>query len=763
MSLTFLSSRRCLILRIRSHHPLPCVSDHLRNLPPTCFPTQSAPETITTTWSMDSNLSDLSQSSRQSAVRPFKLFCWVVKSDNPFSVKIGKSQTVDDLKQAIKMKKEHAFAGIDYDTLDIWKLSPPIPSPELGVRLGHVQSPKEITGSIKLDPCYQLSEYFSSPPPKHIHIVVLIPSRKHPRSGDDDHEAQRKRTVLQRTWNVSGAIHENEANRRYYLDPGTQEESERCLEAVSQREFLLLTGARASGKSTRLLWLQQKLEVEGYRALYVTFESVLYKQGTKEFWRSFGTAVANAVHRPKSPTTPVSSLSDFLQYFHLESWGERNVVLLIDEFSCLYDAAPDVRDDCLQALRALKNSHKTHALQCLIAAGTFGIVYLNPSPTSGISPFNVASVVQNPYFSIDETKKLFHQFAEDLDYLIDEDIIEDIWAKSNGHPGMVCLCGRTIYRNLQILLDVLAGTISYKLWQQFPIEDLYGEIAAQNTFYLMIQSLSHPKAYNSLILLRSRFVGFLDEVELKDQTEEKLADFLTSEGVLLKPKPAKTRYRMASPLGFSGVLLIPLVFRNAPSSAFPLQNDGITIHVLDTLIESLKFFDKTLIRDAFSRSYKTPKVIIRGTPSGHVPRESVYDTELMRILSNWLQARHGWTVTGQCHLQDDSKKHKYCDIVIKKEDQPIIVFELLATGEPSSVKSHIQKTPAYKVLLAAEEAWVVHFTCQKDYCPIWQSDLDDVNVVHFAHDFEFTRVLVNARWKDYNGEDQEIVNRLIEL
>ncbi|KAM6503837.1 hypothetical protein JOM56_000780 [Amanita muscaria] len=666
------------------------------------------------------------------------------------------------------MTKEHAFAGIDYNTLDIWKLSPAIPSPELGVRLGHVQSPKEITGSIKLDPCYELSEYFSSPLPRHIHIVVqipFIPSRKHPRSGDDDHEAQRKRTVLQRTWSVSGAIHANEANSKYYLDPGTQEESERCLEAVSQREFLLLAGARASGKSTRLLWLQQKLEVEGYRALYVTFESVLYKQGTKEFWRSFGTAVASAVYRRKSPkglTTPISSLSDFLQYFHLESWGERNVVLLIDEFSCLYDATSDVRDDCLRALRALKHSHKTHALQCLIAAGTFGIVHLNPSPTSGISSFNVASVVQNPYFSIHETKKLFHDFAEDLGYLIDEDIIEDVWAKSNGHPGMVCLCGRTIYRNLQILLDVLAGTISHKLWQQFPIEDLYGEIAAQNTFYLMIQSLSHPKAYNSLILLRSQFVGFLDEVELKNQTEENLADFLTSEGVLLKSEPAKARYRMASPLvdGLIRNRLIPLIFRNAPSSALPLQNDGITIHVLDTLIESLKFFDKTLIRDAFSRSYKTPKVTIRGTPSGHVPRESVYDTELMRILSNWLQ---GWTVTGQCHVRDDLKKHKYCDIVIKKEGQPMVVFKLLATGEPSSVKSHIQKTPGYKVLLSAKDAWVVHFTCQKDYCPIWQSELDNVNVVHFAHNFEFTRVLVNARWKDYNGEDQEIVNRLIEL
>ena len=84
---------------------------------------------------MDSNLSDLSQQSK--VVRPLnhtiissddklKLFCWVpCKSDSAFLVNIGKSETVGDLRAAIKKEKENALVGINFNTLIIWKVCPP--------------------------------------------------------------------------------------------------------------------------------------------------------------------------------------------------------------------------------------------------------------------------------------------------------------------------------------------------------------------------------------------------------------------------------------------------------------------------------------------------------------------------------------------------------------------------------------------------------------------------------------------------------------
>ncbi|KIL63049.1 hypothetical protein M378DRAFT_732588 [Amanita muscaria Koide BX008] len=68
---------------------------------------------------MDFSLSDLSQSDNE-----FSLFCCVFSTlDAPFSVRIEKHKIVDELKQTIKKEKEHAFAEIDFNVLDIWKVS----------------------------------------------------------------------------------------------------------------------------------------------------------------------------------------------------------------------------------------------------------------------------------------------------------------------------------------------------------------------------------------------------------------------------------------------------------------------------------------------------------------------------------------------------------------------------------------------------------------------------------------------------------------
>ena len=253
---------------------------------------------------------------------------------------------------------------------------------------------------------------------------------------------------------------------------------------------------------------------------------------------------------------------------------------------------------------------------------------------------------------------------------------------------MVCLCGRTIFNQMQTLIDHESGTISYRLWQQFL--KLHDVISDHDRMFLsMIESLSRAEVSSCIDLLRSRFAGFLGDVTLTDTDEIKDANALTSEGVLLRPNPDIACYRMASPLmeGFIRNRIIPAKFPNAPSSVVPFQPTG-GADVLGILIESLKFFDKDLIHTASSRSYKTPKVKIPPSHGLHVPRESVYDTELMRILANWLR-KYEWSVNGQWHLEDGSKKHKYSDIVLKKDNRTI-VLELLATGDRIAVESHIQ-------------------------------------------------------------------------
>ena len=91
----------------------------------------------------------------------------------------------------IKKEKEHAFAVIDVSTLKLWKvresslcgsmtlifgkLSPPIPSAEIGTKLTDVQSPQRIPGCVKLNAMDKLSKHFTSTQDEHLHIIVEAP------------------------------------------------------------------------------------------------------------------------------------------------------------------------------------------------------------------------------------------------------------------------------------------------------------------------------------------------------------------------------------------------------------------------------------------------------------------------------------------------------------------------------------------------------------------------------------------------------------
>ncbi|GBB91575.1 hypothetical protein RclHR1_18950004 [Rhizophagus clarus] len=145
--------------------------------------------------------------------------------------------------------------------------------------------------------------------------------------------------------------------------------------------------------------------------------------------------------------------------------------------------------------------------------------------------------------------------------------------------------------------------------------------------------------------------------------------------------------------------------------------------------------------------------------------ESVYDTELSRILVNWLSKERKLEVVGQWHLSkplpNGEYEHKYCDIVIKPPitcsqtsyDQPTIIFELLATATNKELKEHFDRVLIYADQRFAGEKWVIHFTCCKNHVtnPLWltKEELErGLQVAIVWHDLEFTTVHIVACWWD---------------
>ena len=138
--------------------------------------------------------------------------------------------------------------------------------------------------------------------------------------------------------------------------------------------------------------------------------------------------------RRNEPMATMSSPVDFIQYFRRDLW-DSDVVLLLDEFSLIYGATNEIRKQCLGALGDLKHHRETYAVRALIAAGTYNISdfdMVTDSDSPLHSPFNVAELVQNPYFTQENVQALFSDCSADMGLAIDDAIARDVWYQSNG-------------------------------------------------------------------------------------------------------------------------------------------------------------------------------------------------------------------------------------------------------------------------------------------------------------------------------------------
>ncbi|RUS22702.1 hypothetical protein BC937DRAFT_87684 [Endogone sp. FLAS-F59071] len=252
--------------------------------------------------------------------------------------------------------------------------------------------------------------------------------------------------VETKRWTVDGAIKTKDIDSVYYVDPAENKENQRFLASIKSSQILMLMGARASGKSTRLYRLMSQLAEDGYRCYIVSFEGVAVDKSTDTFWTTLGRALQRNYSEHGRPKD-IKSSDDFLNAFGQNAWKQK-IVIFIDEFDKLFDASDKIRDECLQTFREIRNNNHLYAIRSIVTCGTFSIQHLN-SVKAHIAPFNVAQSFGNPYFSAQQTQRLFDEFAQNEKTTIDHDVVDAIHLGTNGHPAMICLCGRAIADSLQ--------------------------------------------------------------------------------------------------------------------------------------------------------------------------------------------------------------------------------------------------------------------------------------------------------------------------
>ncbi|CAG8579540.1 8880_t:CDS:2 [Gigaspora rosea] len=512
----------------------------------------------------------------------------------------------------------------------------------------------------------------------------------------EDQELKKKRKAedelvitkpKKRKWMVNSAITREERSIVYFVDP--TEQNAPLLESVHRGEFVALHGSRTSGKSTRVLQLQDQLNSKDFVCIYASFEHVSMNN-VDLFWQTLGMTLQRNAPELFGPlkSLQIKSATDFLNTFHRTQWKSLDTVILFDEFGMLYNATED-------------NNLTT-------------------------SPFNVNEPFQNPNFTLEQVQFIYKEFANEYELTIDQEVIEDIYIQTNGHAGLVCLCGRAIYRKL---LPEIGVHLSYASWQRFA------------TFLLgnaILEYLLNENSVDAMKLLRFDFLANFDPA-LVTGNKRNLALFLTAEGVLV-PGDNDGTFKISSPFVRWMILqqIIPHVFQTSPKVDVPYHPSTGTLDIFEVLKQVIRVFD--------------------------LPRESVYDAELYRIMSNWLGR---FTVTGQWHLKYRASEHiisnKYIDIIISRPEHPTIALELLATATKKELKEHYERALLYDKKLPADETWVVHFTCceeaiSKPYWPTESQLQKGLRVVYFWHDLDFTKISIIACWLDTNNNTRHVTD-----
>ena len=146
-----------------------------------------------------------------------------------------------------------------------------------------------------------------------------------------------------------------------------------------------------------------------------------------------------------------------------------------------------------------------------------------------------------------------------------------------------------------------------------------------------------------------------------------------------------------------------------------------TFEVLKTVV---RHFDTDMIVQGSLFSYKSSNhLVVDSQCYNKVPRESVYDAEMYRILVNWLKLMHHINIVSQWHLnhigKDGDPHHLYCDFAIKFNSStfPIAILELVVTASSTDLERHYIRIFEYASQLCPDEIWIIHFSCEDNFVP----------------------------------------------
>lgn len=288
------------------------------------------------------------------------------------------------------------------------------------------------------------------------------------------------------------------------IDPGKQiyierPEDTKILDAVRNRHYVTILGARQTGKTSLLYKLSRELKTE--ISVFVDLSDFSGVEGIDWYDCVAKELVGYLPDENFKNEMRESSCANQAQFSLLlkrivNAIDKDRIILMLDEMGTV---PPEIRDHFFSTIRSIYNKRgfdKAFQKYVFVLAGTTSPEELI-STESGNSPFNVSKRIYMGDFSLEGVRRLGENL-EVHDFTIDGSVIEHIYDWTHGHPNLT----QEIFARL---VQANPGKVTEKM-----VDDLVDELVAEGC-----NNLNHILRYVKDEAVNQQVLGILNgELEI---------------------------------------------------------------------------------------------------------------------------------------------------------------------------------------------------------------------------------------------------------
>ncbi|KYQ90047.1 hypothetical protein DLAC_08632 [Tieghemostelium lacteum] len=461
----------------------------------------------------------------------------------------------------------------------------------------------------------------------------------------------------------------------------------------------------------------------------------------ESFWRHFVNDI-NRYTNATFPSTNVSSMFDKQNDIAKKFFFGKKVVLFIDKFNRILSAPEELKKSFLGQLRTWKR-YDTY-LKSVVAIGSFDILFLdqiypiqrdsiNTQQNRKYSPFNNIDQIPANDFTLEEVKNLYMIYQDTNKCTVDPQIVESIFYLTNGHAGLVNLCGRAID-------EVIKSNNKYfSDWSEVVTSSLIPRALWYSTVAWMMSHLEIASLQYKERLLT--YIRSFPEPLITGITVDDADIYWISIGILNYKLKMDTESVNISQCVIQSQLLYFCILanirkisnRNIPPK---IRSSTNTEFDIIQMVETLTPFF-TLNGNVSTKNY-------RGFGTGPkkdtlVPSEAFYYFELVNLIKIWDPLMNIFP-----NVSTSSTKRDRADILLEFVGKKCIL-EIVAHSALTQVSDSINRCSEYKKAKGASEAWVLHYTMGKENETVkYPTSISGVGVIHIWHNADFSEYQILA-------------------